>query len=269
MYQTMPQIQPSFMIENPPPWPPGYEFQQTMAIPTTPTSQGQGQYFYVSNTNPQLTPSPMHQTLQQHSVPSHEMCENQGKLVAPKASPLPSKKETLDSQSNLKIKSDRDSPLAQPLDESADEYIYLHIPKSQMDNLDIKKILPDSEKDEPEQTKDSETIVKTEKSDNVDGKENENEIKKNISSPTPLTPPPSVSDGDLNTSIALTANSTTSDMKVMPVQQGFQPPPQMHMSPPPQALVPVHYQLPAQPVQFILMVSEEVVSSNTVSTFTY
>ena len=169
----------------------------------------------------------------------------------------------------MKIKSDRDSPLAQPLDESADEYIYLHIPKSQMDNLDIKKILPDSEKDEPEQTKDLETIVKTEKSDNVDGKENENEIKKNISSPTPLTPPPSVSDGDLNTSIALTANSTTSDMKVMPVQQGFQPPPQMHMSPPPQALVPVHYQLPAQPVQFIPMVSEEVVSSNTVSTFTY
>ena len=72
------------MIENPPPWPPGYEFQQTMAIPTTPTSQGQGQYFYVLNTNPQLTPSPVHQTLQQHSVPSHEMCKNQGKLVAPK-----------------------------------------------------------------------------------------------------------------------------------------------------------------------------------------
>ena len=43
-----------------------------------------------------------------------------------------------------------------------------------MDNLDIKKILPDSEKDEPKQTKDSETIVKTEILDNVDGKENEN-----------------------------------------------------------------------------------------------
>ena len=207
MYQTTPQIQPSFVIENPPLQPPGYEFQQTMAIPTTPPSQGQGQgqYFYVLNMNPQLTPSPVHQTLQQHSVPSHEMCENQGKPVAPKASPSPSKKETLDSQSNSKIKSDRDSPLAQPLDESADEYIYLHIPKSQMDNLDIKKILPDSEKDEPKQTKDSETIVKTEKSDNVDGKENESEVKKNISSPIPLTPPPSVSDGDLNTSIASTA----------------------------------------------------------------
>ena len=58
MYQTTPQIQPSFVIENPPPQPPGYGFQQTMAIPTTPTSQGQGQYFYVLNTNPKLTPLP-------------------------------------------------------------------------------------------------------------------------------------------------------------------------------------------------------------------
>ena len=138
-----------------------------------------------------------------------EMCENQRKPVAPKSSP--STKETLDNESKLN-KSDRDSPLAQPLDESADEYIYLHIPKSQMDNPDIKKILPDSEKDEPKpmQTKDSENIVKTEKSDNVDVKETQKELKNDITSPSPLIPPPSVSDSDLNTSIALRVNSTTS-----------------------------------------------------------
>ena len=80
--------------------------------------------------------------------------------------------------------------MAHPLDENADEYIYLCIPKSQMDNPDIKKILPDSEKDEPKpkQTKDSENTVKTEKSDDV--KETEKEVKNYNTSPSPLTPPP-------------------------------------------------------------------------------
>ena len=71
-----------------------------------------------------------------------------------------------------------------------------------MDKPDIKKILQDSEKDEPKpkQTKDLENIVKTEKSDDV--KETQKEVKNDITSPSPLTPPPSVTDGDLNTSIA-------------------------------------------------------------------
>ena len=149
MYQTTPQIQPSFMIENPPPWPPGYELPTNYGHPNNTNKSRTRTVLLCFKHKPPAESISHASNIQQHSVPSHEMCENQGKLVAPKASPSPSKKETLDSQSNSKIKSDRDSPLAQPLGKSADEYIYLHIPKSQMDNPDIKKILPDSEKDEP------------------------------------------------------------------------------------------------------------------------
>ena len=135
------------------------------------------------------------------------------------------------------------SPLAKPLDDSADQYFYLQIPKSEIDNSDIRKILPDTEK-ENDKDKQSETSDKSEKKDIQ-------------TEATPLTPPPSVTDGDLNTSVALTCTDVKGPMQTV---QTFNQP-QIPMSPGP-SLVPVHYQVPVHPVPYVPQVAEEIVTSN-------
>ena len=73
---------------------------------------------------------------------------------------------SIDSESDSKKTNEKDapsSPLVKPMDDNADQYIYLHIPKSEMDDLDIKKLLLNSERD---------TEKPSEKTDKLEKKEN-------------------------------------------------------------------------------------------------
>lgn len=134
MYQTTPQLQqvtPGFVWENPPLRPPAYKFQQTMpSIPMMPTNQLQ--YIYVPN--PQITPSLVQQLMHQQNVSQHdvsESCPSQTQTFVPKSTPSPkSIVHSIDSESDSKKTNEKDAPsssLVKPLNDSADQYIYLQI----------------------------------------------------------------------------------------------------------------------------------------------
>lgn len=106
-----------------------------------------------------------------------------------------------------------------------------------MDNPDIKKLLPNSERD---------TEKPSEKTDKLEKKDRPSEIQ--------LTSPLSTTDGDLNICVTY--------MDIKPPVQSFQQP-QMQIQSLPPALLLVHYPVAASPMQFVPTLSEDVTTSNT------
>ena len=145
-----------------------------------------------------MTPSPVQQPLQQPSGPGVPSVPG-----VPRCMPRCMYHKQLHPQSNqfiqwtvkvTKKSNERESPLAKLLDDSAEQYIYLQIPKSEMDNPDIKKILPDETKEVEKDTyKDTQKYVQKgnvtkEHSEKTEKTDSGNLDKKDGPSLTPLIP---------------------------------------------------------------------------------